>query len=241
MIATVIAVAVAVAIAILNVNCRSAGRYYFISPILQSMFKFKYNRKIDEANWERLVHNGKKFGHEFPSTYCLTKNNIDKAKKKVPEFQALWDKYDNAFLDKIPNLYDYNPSEDIICYVNSSPYSSFNPAKNYLSISWQCQSNRLVPSVLHEVNHLLFYKNYWNFCLAINCSLSEIDIIKEIITVINDQVFYPMQDNGWKKYSSYRRETLLIWKRTKNMKMVIQRLKMLLDKEKSNRLLAAVK
>ena len=117
------------------------------------------------------------------------------------------------------------------CYINSSPHSSFNSKKNYLSISIMCKKNRLVPTVLHEANHFIFRKHYDDFCFSIGCSKDDIDNIKEFVTIINDIIFYPMQDNGWEIHQKFRKRALAVWKNTEDIKKVIKDAKIALDKK----------
>ncbi len=191
---------------------------------------FFYNKKFDEDNWDRLIKNGKKYGHQFPSSYLISDSDIVRAKERVVEYQLLWDKYDDIFRDKIPIIYKHNFPRNCTFFVNTSPYSSFNVEKKYLSISMMREENRFIPTMIHEASHFLFQKYYIEFCYSIGCSYEEIDKIKEFITIITNDVFSPMQDVGWNDHEKYRKEALKIWKDRRNLKDVIQHLKNMLDK-----------
>jgi len=197
------------------------------------MLTFKYNKKIDEENWKRVIKNGIKYGHKFPTSYEITQADIFKATKKVIEFQEIWNKYEEIFREKIIIIYKYDFPKNMDCFINSSPYSSFNPVKNYLSISMLCERNRLVPKVLHESSHFLFRKYYDDFCFSIGCTKEDIDKIKEFVTIINDVIFYPMQDGGWEAHKEYRQRALKVWYKTNNIKEVIKDAKKALDEQQN--------
>lgn len=196
------------------------------------MFIFKYDKEIDKKNWERIISNGRKFGHYFPVNYEIAREDMEVANIKASEFANIWSKYEMIFKDKIKNIYKDCDLEKINCYINTSPYSSFNSDNDYISISFKKKNRRVVPSLLHEINHLLFLRSYKYFCASIGCTNSDIDKIKEFVTVINDDVFSPMQDEYWPGHEKYRELALATWREKNDLKRVVEVLKTLLDKEK---------
>ncbi len=196
------------------------------------MFYFKYNQKIDEEYQKHLAILGTKFGHTFSGDFKIKESNIIEAKRKVGEFQKTWNEYEDTFREKFPAIYNYNFPEVMDCYVNTSPYSMVSLEKNYLSISVQREGSTFLASVLHEANHFIFIRYYSDFCRSIGCSSKDIDEMKEFLTVINNDVFYPIQDCGWEVYREYRDRVLVLWKKNKDIKEVIIDAKKALDEKK---------
>ena len=190
---------------------------------------FTYDKQIDIDNWERIVTNGTKYGHKFPSKYNITQKDIAIAKGKALEFQNIWNKYKKTFEERIVIIYKHRLPKGCKFFVNTSPYSYFNVEQNYISISAKCKKNRIVPITIHEASHLLFKKYYSNYCKDIGCCEKEIDIIKELVTVITDDVFSPMQDGGWECHMQYRKQVLKAWKTSRDLNFVIKYSKELLN------------
>lgn len=186
------------------------------------MIIFKYNKKIDQNIWKNLITNGNKFGHQFPSDYKIFEKDITEAKLKIFEFQSLWHKYQNIFQNKCPKEFRSYLPMPIICFVNTSPYSSFDIKAKTISISFKQKSNRAIPSILHELNHYYFMSAYTKYCISLNCSYDEINEIKEIMTVINNDLFSPMEDPYWKKYEQSRKKVLAVWRKSKNIIITIE-------------------
>lgn len=189
------------------------------------MFIFKYDNKIDDDNWERILNNGVGFDKRTLDDLKNFKRDIALCAKMVPEFESVWRVYENKFLQKIGVIYSEQMPSKMHCYINSSPYSYFNINDNFISISAHTKKNRIIPSMLHEINHWFFKKFYTDYCITLGYASQDIDLLKEILTAINDDVFWPMQDGYWEGDERYRFYALEIWKNTKDIKSVVKSMK----------------
>ncbi|MDD5016367.1 MAG: hypothetical protein PHW73_14965 [Atribacterota bacterium] len=189
------------------------------------MFVFKYSEKFDKENWERLIRNGIKFGHEFHGAYCVSKLDIKKAFEKAVEFEIIWKKYQDVFRAGMRKIFNKDFPGYVKFFINTSNYSSFNPDKSWISISMNTPSNRVVPTILHEANHFMFRKYYNDFCYSVGCTKEDMDRIKEFLTIINNEVFSPMEDGSWDCYAQQRELTLIKWKECGDIKKVIKDIK----------------
>lgn len=196
------------------------------------MFYFKYDKKINGNYWKHLITVGTKFGHKFPKTFKIEKSDAITAEKTAIKFQEIWNKYEKTFRENFYTIYNCDFPRDMKCYINTSPYSMFNVDKNYISISMMRTCNNFISTVLHEANHFIFIKYYSDFCRSIDCSSEDISEIKEIVTIINNDVFSPMEDSGWELYQKYRERALVVWKKNKDIKKVIIDAKKALDKKR---------
>lgn len=201
------------------------------------MFIFKYDKKIDEECWNRITQAQNMFGHNFPSSFIISEKDIAEAENKTREFQKIWDDYDQKFnFNKgIKEIYKYDFPRGIICYINTSPYSMDNFAKNYISISIKRDTpQKMITTIIHEASHFIFRKYYTDFCHEISCTNEDIENIKEIITVINNAVFPNITDCGWKTHADYRKKILETWQENKDIKKAIKEAKILLDNNPIN-------
>lgn len=173
------------------------------------MIDFKYNNKIDIECWERITKTNEIFGHKFPDDYIITKDMITEAEKAVVIFSKEWG--DRDIGKEIKEIFG-KEMPDITCYINTSPYS-MDKYPEYISISM----NRKKPtiSILHEVSHYMFRDRFPN--------TPDIENVKEIITVINNDVF-KVKDYGWKIFKEQRGRALKVWQETKDIEKVIKQI-----------------
>jgi hypothetical protein len=197
------------------------------------MITFKYNKKIDEECWNRIIKAQSMFGHDFPTAFSISEEDVVETKNKTNEFQKIWDTYNKKhdFNKGIKKIYQHHFSKNLICYINTSPYSMDNFAKNYISISMRRDTpQKIITTTIHEASHFIFRKYYTDFCRKISCGEEDIENIKEIITAINNFVFPCISDSGWKTHSDFREKIIKIWQKTKNIEKSIILAKKLLDK-----------
>jgi esterase/lipase len=190
------------------------------------MIEFKYNKKIDERCWKRIIQTKEMFGHKFPSSFNITQKDINKAKKQIKYFQRIWKKNEKEFYKGIKKIYRYHFPKKMICYINTSPYSMDDYEKGYISISmYRDTPEKIVSTIIHEASHFMFRKHYTDFCYSINCNQNDIENIKEIVTVINNTEFKNVRDYGWKIHQRIRKKTKKIWQETHDIKKVIKEIK----------------
>jgi len=201
-------------------------------PIFIKMVTFKYNKKIDNECWNRIIKAQSMFGHDFPTAFSISEKDMTEAKNKTNKFQKIWDIYDKKydFDEGIKKIYQHPFPKNIICFINTSPYSMDNFAKNYISVSMKRDTpQKIITTTIHEASHFIFRKYYTNFCHRIGCNKEDVENIKEIITVINNFVFPGISDFGWKTHSDFREKIIKIWQKTKNIEKSIVQAKKLLD------------
>lgn len=187
------------------------------------MIIFRYDKKIDEECWDRLIRAGNLFGHSFPTSFDILGDDVREAIKKGKEFGKVWKDSNTNLVEGIRKIYGFNPPEELVCYINTSDYSMDNYEKGYVSVSTRCNTpEKIITTVVHEISHFVFRKNYTKFCLDIGCSSDDIENIKEIITVINNAVFKKVKDNHWGIiHAPYRENALKVWEDTFDIKKVI--------------------
>ena len=182
---------------------------------------FKYDKKIDIENWERITAKSKKcggfiFGDSFPTSYKVTEQSIKKAEEKIPEYDNAWEKYKEKFYTGMHKIFKKEFPKDVSFYINTSPFSYFNTEKKYISISMSCKF--VIPHVLHEANHYMFKKYYQDKLKETQSH----DDVKEIFSVVNNDVFKPMNDPYWAKYEEKRSRVLKKWTKTQDIDQVIE-------------------
>lgn len=181
---------------------------------------FKYDKKIDIENWERITEKSKKcegvrFGESFPTSYKLTEESISKAKEKISEFNNDWRKYKEKFYLGMYKIFKKEFPKNVSFYINTSPFSYFNLKKKYISISMSCTF--VIPNILHEANHYMFVKYYQD-----KIKKTQHEDIKEIFSVVNNDVFKPMEDPYWAIYEKKRIKIFKKWVKTQDINKVIE-------------------
>jgi hypothetical protein len=191
------------------------------------MIIFKYDKKIDQECWDRLIEAENLFGHSFPKSFNILDSDIQQAIKKEEEFKKVWEDCNINLNEGINKIYRFDPPKKLICYINTSDYSMDNYEKGYISVSMRRDTpEKMVTTIVHEISHFIFREYYIKFCLDIGCSLDEIENIKEIITVINNIVFNGVKDDHWENiHALYRKNALQVWEDTFDIKKVILSIK----------------
>ena len=173
--------------------------------------KFKYDKKMDQECWERIIQIKEMYEHKFPDRFNITSEMIRKAKQSVDWFEKEWNNANIDFDTGIKKIFG-SKFPNIICYINTSSYS-MDKYPNYISVSMNRKDP--VTTVVHEASHYMFRQ-----CFP---DIPDIENIKEIITVINNDVF-GVKDFGWKIHQKQREKALEIWKATNSIKQVCQKL-----------------
>ncbi len=147
-----------------------------------------YSEKIDKEVHNELKKMGKKlspvFGFEFPKVK-FKKTKIEKKKfneKRVQELMMA------LYCEKMPK---------IKVYLNTTPFSTWNVEKGYLSISNDRKGDSFFAAICHEANHFM-YDYYFK------TKKYEETEIKEIIPVLHN--YFGIYDRGWKKFIRKRKK-----------------------------------
>lgn len=175
--------------------------------------KVIYNEKIDKEMFLEVNEMGKKlspvFGFDFP------KLKFDK--RLIPLAKATA-RVGLNFINKkkikalINNIYNKN-LPNLVVYINTTPFSSWNLDKKYLSISYGRNNElKFFSTVCHEANHLMYD-------LTFRTQKYQDTEVKETITILND--LFGIKDLGWNKFSKQREKTLNFYNRTKNFSKAI--------------------
>lgn len=211
------------------------GIFHEIIPLyFKTMFIFNYNKRIDKECWRRIVKAGSMFGNEFPKSFDISKKDINKAQEMVLELKKIWHGKSSDFNKGIKKIYGYHFPKNIKCFVNTSPCSMDNFKSGYISISITRDTpEKMIGTIIHEACHFVFRKYFTDFCYEKNCTNDDIENIKEILTIINNDVFNNINDCGYKIHKSLRSRALRYWRGGKNLKWIITETKKSIDKRKS--------
>lgn len=175
--------------------------------------KVIYNEKIDKEMFREVNRMGKKlspvFGFDFPKLK-LDKRLIPLAKATArvsPNFineKKLKTLINNIYSKDLPYL---------VVYINTTPFSSWNLDKKYLSISYGRNNElKFFSTICHEANHLMYD-------LTFRTRKYQDTEVKETITILND--LFGIKDLGWNKFSEQRKKTLNFYNRTKDFSKTV--------------------
>lgn len=183
--------------------------------------KIIYNEKIDREMFGEVNRMRKKlspiFGFDFP------KMKFDERLIPLAKVTA---KVSSDFVNekKIKKLINhiYNKDlPDLTIYINTTPFSSWNLDKRYLSISYGRNNElKFLSAVCHEANHLMYDFTF-------GTKKYQDTEIKETITVLNE--LFGMKDPGWNKFSQQREKVLDFYNKTKDFSETIVYARRLFD------------
>ncbi|MBU4217155.1 hypothetical protein L6270_04990 [Candidatus Parcubacteria bacterium] len=197
------------------------------------MFNFTYNKQIDEECWQRIIKAGVLFGHFFPQEYHITDRGTVKARERAVLYREVWDEMGDDFMAGIKKIYKIEFPNDVKCFVNTSPYSMDGYPSGHISISMNFTNREKIKGVIvHESAHYIFRKYYYDFCKKIGCSHDDFEEIKEVITVINQDVFSDIWEPGWDVHKKYREKTLALWRSGLDIEGIVQLIKEMINEKK---------
>lgn len=186
----------------------------------------QYNKNKDIECWKRLIESGSMFGLVFPEKIAISNEKIILAKKKIDNFQLIWDNYSD-FDEGIKKIYKHNPPKSLLCYINTTGFS-MDSYPDYISISaTRDTEKKVITTLIHELSHFMFRKYFVDFCYSIGCSKKDIEEIKEIVTIINNDVFDKIEDRGYEVHDFYREKAQKAWKDGFDMEQIILLIKKL--------------
>lgn len=169
--------------------------------------KIIYNEKIDKKIFREVNEMGEKlspvFGFDFPRVEFDDKE-IPRAKIMANCFSSIVDEV--KIKRAIKKIYKCD-MPDIIIYINSTPFSTWNVKEKWLSISIKRGSIRMENTICHEANHFMY--DY-----VFETEKYQDTEAKEILTVLNN--FYGFEDKGWDKFSKERKKVFKFYKETKD-------------------------
>lgn len=197
------------------------------------MIKFKYNRKIDEYCWQRIIGAGSIYNTEVPKKVDIDNEKIKKAKGKIKFFQEEFASVENEFKKQIKKMFKTFFPENMNIYINTTSYSMDDYENRCLCISYERDIN-FITSFMHEANHYMFRKKYEKTCRIQGFTQEEIEDIKEIMTVVNNIAFANLiktPDFGWEKHKLLRRKVYKIYKNNNDFKQTLSKLMCILKKE----------
>lgn len=91
---------------------------------------------------------------------------------------------------------------------NTTPFSTWNTEKKYVSISFQRYPNKVFSSFCHELNHYMYD-------IIFGTEKYEETEQKETMTVLNE--LFNVKDYGWKMFDVKRKEVLDAFKKGENI------------------------
>lgn len=183
--------------------------------------KVAYNEKIDKEIFLEVNKMGKKlspiFGFDFP------KLKFDE--RLIPLARATA-KVSSDFINekKIKKLINSIYDKDLpalVVYINTTPFSSWNLDRKYLSISYGRNNElKFLSAVCHESNHLMYD-------LTFETEKYQDTEIKETLTILNE--LFGLKDPGWSKFSKQREKVLDFYAQTKDFSKTIAYARSLFD------------
>lgn len=188
--------------------------------------KVVYNEKIDKEIFLEVNRMGGKlspvFGFDFPKLK-FDKRLIPIAKTTAivsPDF--INEKKIRTLIKRIYN----QDLPDLVIYINTTPFSSWNLEKKYLSISYGRNNElKFISAICHEANHLMYD-------LIFETKKYQDTEIKETITILNE--CFGLKDPGWNKFSQQRRKVLDFYNRTKDFSKTIAYARSLFNNSRKN-------
>lgn len=175
--------------------------------------KVIYNEKIDKEMFLEVNKMGKKlspvFGFDFP------KLKFDERLIPLAKTTA---RVSSNFINekKIKTLINgiYNKDlPDLVVYINTTPFSSWNLDKKYLSISYGRNNElKFLSAVCHETNHLMYD-------LIFGTEKYQDTEIKETLTILNE--LFGLKDPGWNKFAKQREKVFGFYNQTKDFSKTI--------------------
>lgn len=175
--------------------------------------KIIYNEKIDKEMFLEVNKMGKKlssvFGFDFPKL---------KFDKRLIPLAKITARISCSFINekKLKTLINsiYNKDlPNLVVYINTTPFSSWNLDKKYLSISYGRNNEpKFFSAVCHEASHLMYD-------LTFKTKKYQDTEVKETITILNN--LFELNDPGWNKFSKQRKKILNFYNRTKDFSKTI--------------------
>jgi len=175
--------------------------------------KVIYNEKIDKEMFREVNMMGKKFSPIFGFNFPKLKFD----KRLIPLAKATARVSPNFINGKklktlINKIYSKN-FPNLVVYINTTPFSSWNLDKKYLSISYGRNNElKFFSTICHEASHLMYD-------LTFKTQKYQDIEIKETITILND--IFGLKDLGWNKFSKQRKKVLDFYNRTKDFSKTI--------------------
>jgi len=155
---------------------------------------------------------------QFPKKFFITKEQERMAKIKAKEFVGIWHKYGREIKNGMIQIYGEFPK--VRYYVITCPYSMAD--SDYVAISMNCNEEWFVNAIAHEINHVMFYRQFTGYCRENGI---DIEYTKEIVTIINNYVCPSVNDMGYKIHFKQRIRAAIIWEKTHDIKKVVAQIK----------------
>lgn len=170
----------------------------------------KYSEEIDKEIFDEVNKMREKlspvFGFNFPKVRFNEKiTPVAKAIAKSVEV-------DGEKMRKIMKKIYGKDMPEIIIFINTTPFSTWNVDKKYLSISCY-RFGKLFETVCHESNHFMYD-------IVFGTEKYQDNEIKETVTVLNN--VFGIEDKGWEKFLKKRKQVFHYYKKTKNFKKAIE-------------------
>lgn len=167
-----------------------------------------YNEKIDKKMFREVNKMRGKlspvFGFDFP--------RLKFDRRLIPLARAIAVTSSSFINEKklktlINKIYNKN-FPNLVVYINTTPFSSWNLEEKYLSISYGRNNElKFFSAVCHEVSHLMYD-------LIFKTRKYQDTEIKETITVLNE--LFGLKDPCWNKFSKERKRVLNFYDKTKD-------------------------
>ena len=179
--------------------------------------EIKYSEKKDREMFAEINKTRDKlspiFGFNFPKV---------KFDKRLIPVAKVMTRVGKTFLNEkklIKGIYKKDLPK-LAIYINTTPFSSINVEKKYLSLSYtRNDHSKFFSTVCHEANHLMYD-------LTFGTKKYEDTEIKETLTVLNN--FFGVKDKGWKKFSKERKQVLNFYKKEKKLEKTVRYAKKIL-------------
>ena len=171
--------------------------------------------------WNEIIGHKEMFGMKFPDKICITKKDEEIAKKQIERFRDNWKYDEDKVKEMIFKIYEFIIPDEMICYINTSRFSSTCKNGKDITVSMWRSDNCISTTIIHEFSHIAFYKKWSRFCKKIGYTSDGIEEVKEFITIINNIEFPSINDMGYGIHIDIRKHIKMAWEKGIRMKEIL--------------------
>lgn len=183
----------------------------------------EYSEKIDKEIHKEVNREGKRLSKILGFSFEKIIFNTRKKNLALQKIGELPDDFQKIPKRIAKEIYQKDLPE-VTIYINTTPFSTWNTEKKYISLSVDRFPDATLSSFCHEINHYLFDLF---FCVA----KYEKTETKEILTILNES--FGIQDHGWKKFSKEREKALVYFQKNHDIQKTVSFVQRILRKRTS--------
>lgn len=152
----------------------------------------------------------------------LTEEAQQRARNVVEQYAEWWRDGEDV-CKGLAFIYGHGVPESMTCYIHTSGYSMDLFPQDAIALSMMRDTQKKLRSTLvHEVGHCMFRKYWLSLCEELGCASDDVEDVKEVITVIHNDVFQDVEDRGYDVHAAIRAVVHEEWKKTENLGNVLR-------------------